>query len=75
MSKHSKTGEIKHKSNWLAIAEIFQEKQNEKLGKSIFRGGHTGLILEIPYGTLESGGWFCVEKVRKFFGYLPFKEK
>ena len=20
------------------------------------RGGHTGLILEIPYGTLESGG-------------------
>ena len=39
------------------------------------RGGHTGLILEIPYGTLESGGWFCVEKVRKFFGYLPFKEK
>ena len=39
------------------------------------RGGHTGLILEIPYGTLESGGWFCVEKVRKFFGYLPFKKK
>ena len=39
------------------------------------RGGHTGLILEIPYGTLESGGWFFVEKVRKFFGYLPFKEK
>ena len=63
--------EIRHKSNWLA----FQEKQNEKLGKSIYRGGHTGLILEIPYGTLESGGWFCVEKVRKFFGYLPFKEK
>ena len=75
MSKHSKTGEIKHKSNWLAIAEIFQEKQNEKLGKSIFRGGHTGLILEIPYGTLESGGWLCVEKVRKKFGYLPFEEK
>ena len=39
------------------------------------RGGHTGLILEIPYGTLESEGWLCVEKVRKFFGYLPFKEK
>ena len=38
-------------------------------------GGHTGLILEIPYGTLESGGWFCVEKVRNFFGYIPFKEK
>ena len=39
------------------------------------RGGHAGLILEIPYGTLESEGWLCVEKVRKFFGYLPFKEK
>ena len=63
--------EIRHKSNWLA----FQEKQNEKLGKSIFRGGHTGLILEIPFGTLESGGWLCVEKVRKKFEYLPFEEK
>ena len=74
MRKYSKTGEIKHKKH-LAILEIFQEKQNEKLGKSISGGGHTGLILEIPYGTLESGGWFCVEKVRKFIGYIPFKEK
>ena len=41
----------------------------------LLRGGHTGLILEIPYGTLESEGWLCVEKVRKFFGYLPVKEK
>ena len=39
------------------------------------RGGNTGLILEIPYGTLESGDWFCVEKVGKYFGYLPLKEK
>ena len=74
MRKYFKTAEIRHKSNWLAILEIFQEKQNEKLGKSIFRGGHTGLILEIPYGTLESGGWLCVEKVKKI-GYLPFEEK
>ena len=41
----------------------------------LLRGGHAGLILEIPYGTLESEGWLCVDKVRKFFGYLPFKEK
>ena len=38
-------------------------------------GGHTGLILESPYGTLESEGWLCVEKVRKFFWSLPFEEK
>ena len=27
------------------------------------------------WNFLDLGGWFCVEKVRKFFGYIPFKEK
>ena len=39
------------------------------------RGGHTGLILEIPYRTLESGGLLSVEKDKKFFGYPPLEEK
>ena len=39
------------------------------------RGGHTGLILEIPYRTLESGGLLSVEKDKKNFGYPPLEEK
>ena len=39
------------------------------------RGGHTGLFLEIPYETLESGGLLNVEKDRKKIGYPCLKEK
>ena len=39
------------------------------------RGGHTGLFLEIPYETLESGGLLNVEKDRKKIGYPSLKEK
>ena len=38
-------------------------------------GGHTGLFLEIPYETLESGGLLNVEKDRKKIGYPCLKEK
>ena len=39
------------------------------------RGGHTGLFLEIPYETPESGGLLNVEKDRKKIGYPSLKEK
>ena len=39
------------------------------------RGGHTGLFLEIPYETPESGGLLNVEKDRKKIGYPCLKEK
>ena len=38
-------------------------------------GGHTGLFLEIPYETPESGGLLNVEKDRKKIGYPTLEEK
>ena len=44
-------------------------------GIADIRGGHTGLFLEIPYETPESGGLLNVEKDRKKIGYPCLKEK
>ena len=54
------------------------EAQNamETTGQNCLQqGGHTGLFLEIPYETLESGGLLNVEKDRKKIGYPCLKEK
>ena len=42
---------------------------------AVIRGGHTRVFLEIPYGTLESGGLLSVEKDRKKIGYPTLEEK
>ena len=60
--------EVKMK-DWLEEAQV---KLNNV---QISRGGHTGLFLEIPYETPESGGLLNVEKDRKKIGYPCLKEK
>ena len=56
-----------------------KHNSKQKKTKAVFtlniRGGHTGLFLEIPYETLESGGLLNVEKDRKKIGYPCLKEK
>ena len=53
--------------SWMSAALAFSS--------IIIRGGHTRVFLEIPYGTLESGGLLSVEKDRKKIGYPTLEEK